>query len=72
MISNKKILDVRPDEIEGHLTENFHANIVVNIISPVDVPPKGEQSLPKLLLDAPTLTDNEIKKYGIIIKCMIK
>ena len=33
---------------------------------PVDEAPKEGQNLQELLLDAPTLTDTDIKEYGII------
>ena len=66
MIAVRKFQDVKSGEIKVHLPADFHAKKVEIIILPVDESPKGEQSLQELLLDAPTLTDNEIKEFGII------
>ena len=66
MIAIRKIQDVKSGEIKVHLPDDFHAKKVEIIILPVDEAPKEGQNLQELLLDAPTLTDTDIKEYGII------
>jgi len=66
MIAIREIQDVKSGEIKVHLPYDFHAKKVEIIILPIEEAPKREQNLRELLLDAPTLTNKEIKEYGII------
>ena len=66
MIAIRKIQNVKSGEIRIHLPTDFHGKKVEIIIFPIDEPLKGKHSLQNLLLDAPTLTDTEVKEYGII------
>ena len=66
MISNRKTQDVNSNQIRINLPNDFHAKKVEIIILPVEESLDEGQELQDLLLDAPILTNDELKKYGII------
>ena len=59
----RKIEDVKSGSIKIDLPDDFHAKRVEIIISPVEDSENG-QRLSDLLLEAPTLTDNELREYS--------
>lgn len=63
MIAIRKIQDVKLGAVTIDLPADFHAKKVEIIILPIEESTNGEQSLQDLLLDAPTLTDDELHEY---------
>ena len=59
----RRIEDVKSGSIKIDLPDDFHAKRVEIIILPVENSENG-QGLPELLLEAPTLTDNELHEYN--------
>lgn len=60
----RKIEDVKSGSIKIDLPADFHAKRVEIIILLVEDSENGQQSLPDLLLEAPTLTDDELQEYS--------
>lgn len=63
MIAIRQIQDVKSGAVKINLPADFHAKKVEIIILPIEESTNGEQSLQDLLLDAPTLTDDELYEY---------
>lgn len=66
MIAVREIQDVKSGQIKINLPNDFHAKKVEIIILPVEESLDEGQELQELLLDAPTLTNDELQEYGII------
>ena len=63
MIAIRQIKEVEPGAIIIDLPANFHTKRVEIIILPFEESNGGGKSLQDLLLDAPTLTDNELQEF---------
>jgi len=59
----RKIEDVKSGSVTIDLPADFHAKKVEIIVLPVEDSGNGSQSLQDLLLEAPTLTENEVQEY---------
>lgn len=70
MTAIRSIQDVKSGAVTINLPNDFHAKKVEIIILPVDEPSDGEQSLQDLLLDAPTLTEDELQEYETVREWM--
>jgi hypothetical protein len=75
MIAIRKIQDVKSGVVTIDLPPNFHAERVEIIILPVEESPDEESSqresnLQKLLLNAPTLTEEELQEFESVREWM--
>ncbi len=68
----RKIEDVKSGSIKIDLPADFQAKRVEIIILPIDESENGRQDLKDLLLEAPTLTEDELKEYKSIRDWMSK
>lgn len=68
----RKIEEVKSGTIKIDLPNNFHAKKVEIIILPIEESGDGRQSLQDLLLEAPTITDDELQEYNKIREWMNK
>ncbi|NIR86849.1 MAG: hypothetical protein GWN67_08650 [Phycisphaerae bacterium] len=68
----RKIEDVKSGSIKIDLPADFHAKRVEIIILPIDESENGRQLLQDLLLQAPTLTDEELQEYNSVRDWMSK
>ncbi len=59
----KKITEVKSGSITIDLPDEFNEKKVEIIISPIEDNEENHQSLQKLLLNGPTLTDDELQEY---------
>ena len=62
----REIKDIEAGHVRVNIPENFSAKKVEIIILPVEETPTNRQTLQELLLDAPTLTDEELREYELI------
>jgi hypothetical protein len=63
MIAIREIQEVKSGGVTVALPPDFHATCVEIIILPVEEPTSDEQDLQTLLLNAPTLTDEELHEF---------
>lgn len=68
----RKIEDVKSGSIKIDLPADFHAKRVEITIQPIDELENGRQLLQDLLLEAPTLTDEELQEYNSVRNWMSK
>lgn len=59
----RKIEDVKSGSVTIDLPTDFHAQKVEIIVLPIEDSDNGRQSLQDLLLEAPTLTEDELQEY---------
>jgi len=62
----RKIEDVKSGSIKIDLPADFQGKRVEIIILPIDESENGRQNLQDLLLEAPTLTEDELQEYKSI------
>lgn len=68
----RKIEDVKSGSIKIDLPADFHSKRVEITIQPIDELENGGQLLQDLLLEAPTLTDEELQEYNSVRNWMSK
>ena len=62
----RKVQRVKAGSIKIDLPAEFNAKKVEIIVLPIDETNNNEQSLQDLLLDAPTLTNDEFEKFDSV------
>ena len=68
----RKIADVKSGAVKIDLPSHFKAKKVKIIVRPIDESENGRESLQDLLLKAPTITDDELKRYEDVRNAMKK
>lgn len=68
----RRIADVKSGSVRIDLPANFRAGKVEITIRSIENQDNGTESLEDLLLAAPTITDDELKKYNDVRESMSK